>query len=131
MAAKITIVDNTRAVIEAITTKIPEKLKLSAIVVMRLARQKCVRGKSGDLARSIDYILRAKSVDIGPTLPYGLFIEYGVKPHDIYPKAKRALYWEDLDHPISHALHPGFVERPFLRPALVESISELQRIWNS
>lgn len=32
---------------------------------------------------------------------------YGTKPHEILPKNKKALYWDDLDHPVKKVYHPG------------------------
>lgn len=46
------------------------------------------------------------------------FIEYGTRPHLIRPNVKRALWWEELSHPISHANHPGTREYAPMRRAL-------------
>lgn len=44
--------------------------------------------------------------------------EYGARPHTIRPAVKRALWWEGLEHPISHANHPGNREHGFMRRAI-------------
>jgi hypothetical protein len=46
------------------------------------------------------------------------FLEYGTRPHSIYPNVKRALWWEDLAHPVGHVNHPGNREYAFMRRAI-------------
>jgi hypothetical protein len=46
------------------------------------------------------------------------FMEYGVRPHQITPRRKRALYWDGAPHPMSVVNHPGTLGQPFMRPAL-------------
>jgi hypothetical protein len=45
-------------------------------------------------------------------------LEYGSRAHVIRPRIKRALWWDELSHPISHANHPGNREYAFMRLAL-------------
>lgn len=65
---------------------------------------------------------------------YAIFVELGTKPHDIFPRTKKALFWEGADHPVTHVSHPGTKAKPFLRPAadklyplLAEKIKEGMR----
>ena len=55
---------------------------------------------------------------------YAAIHEYGGKtrPHDIYPRNKKALYWAGASHPVKVVHHPGsqFPERSFLRSALAD-----------
>lgn len=62
---------------------------------------------------------------------YAIFVELGTAPHDIFPKTKKALFWEGAAHPVSSVHHPGTKAQPFLRPAadrlyplLIEKIKE-------
>ncbi len=77
--------------------------------------------RTGELAQSI----RASRVgdyswEIVEGKPYGIYVRYGVKPRDhIYPRLKKALYWEGLAHPISFVgppmtrKWPGFKANPY------------------
>jgi len=47
---------------------------------------------------------------------YALFVELGTAPHMIFPRNKKALYWEGAAHPVARVHHPGTVAKPFLRP---------------
>lgn len=48
---------------------------------------------------------------------YAIMVEKGTKPHMIFPKTKKALYWEGADHPVKSVNHPGTTAKPFLVPA--------------
>jgi hypothetical protein len=40
--------------------------------------------------------------------PYGKIVRQGAKPHPIYPRAQKALFWPGLSHPIRYVKrHPG------------------------
>ena len=45
-------------------------------------------------------------------------LEFGARPHLIRPVIKRALWWEGLEHPVSHVNHPGNREHSFMRRAI-------------
>lgn len=38
---------------------------------------------------------------------YWYLIEFGTKPHLIFPKIKKALWWPGAKHPVSGVIHPG------------------------
>ncbi len=38
---------------------------------------------------------------------YAAGLEFGVKPHTITPKKKRALYWKGASYPVKKVNHPG------------------------
>lgn len=58
---------------------------------------------------------------VGTDDPVGRFVEYGTRPHDIYPRNKQALYWPGARHPVSVVHHPGTRPNPFLERALDKS----------
>lgn len=70
--------------------------------------------KSGDLRRTITR--RRNRVYVGTA--YWAAVEFGSKPHTIYPRTKKALYWPGAAHPVARVNHPGTPEQPFMRPAL-------------
>ena len=38
---------------------------------------------------------------------YALEVNYGTRPHFIYPSNKKMLYWEGAEHPVPFVVHPG------------------------
>ena len=38
---------------------------------------------------------------------YALYVNYGTRPHFIYPTNKKMLYWEGAEHPVPYVVHPG------------------------
>lgn len=50
--------------------------------------------------------------------PLWAWIEYGTRPHMIYPRVKRALFWPGARHPVGAVHHPGTPEFAPMRQAL-------------
>ena len=50
---------------------------------------------------------------------YGIFVEFGTKPHVIKVKTAKALHWEKEgeDFFAKYVMHPGTNAKPFFRPA--------------
>ena len=38
---------------------------------------------------------------------YAMYVNYGTRPHFIYPTNKKMLYWEGAEHPVPYVVHPG------------------------
>lgn len=51
---------------------------------------------------------------------YTTAVEYATQPHEIRPRAAKALYWPGAKHPVASVHHPGTPEQPFMRPALYQ-----------
>jgi len=50
---------------------------------------------------------------------YGKFVRLGTRPHPIFPKTKRALWWPGLERPIAYVKkHPGTRPNPYHLRAL-------------
>jgi hypothetical protein len=79
--------------------------------------------RRGTLRRSIFYRLESDSRGVvgyvGSALPYALVVHQGSRPHMIYPRARRALYWPRAAHPVLRVRHPGTRGRPYLVEALI------------
>jgi HK97 gp10 family phage protein len=58
--------------------------------------------------------------------PYGIFIEYGTKPHEINPTNKKALFWNGAINPYKRVMHPGSKANPFMTPALENNVNTIQ-----
>jgi hypothetical protein len=56
----------------------------------------------------------------GPGIDYWYIMEFGTDKRNyiIKPRLKRALWWSELQHPVSQVTHPGIEPRPYMRPAL-------------
>lgn len=123
--------DNSKEVLAELDRRIKKKLTDSAIVVERKAKQICPRGRTGALARSITHVIELRRALIGTNLSYGPAVEFGTKPHTITPNVKAALYWEEAEHPVKIVHHPGAQSKPYLRPALEASRTEIDDIFSS
>jgi len=88
--------------------------------------------KSGLMAEAIKTVRRSGTPDgevvvkirlKGPHAYLGLMIEYGVKTHLIWVRSKKDLAINGVV--IGHRVwHPGFAEKPFMRPALDSKAGE-------
>ena len=38
---------------------------------------------------------------------YAEYVNYGTRPHFIYPTNRKMLYWKGADHPVPFVVHPG------------------------
>src|SRR5690606_40474018 len=48
-------------------------------------------------------------------------VEYGTRPHMIYPRYKQALYWPGAGFPRARVHHPGATANPFIRSSVYRS----------
>jgi hypothetical protein len=48
---------------------------------------------------------------------YAIYVEQGTGPYVIFPRNKKALFWEGASHPVKVVHHPGNRPRPYLVPA--------------
>jgi HK97 gp10 family phage protein len=80
-------------------------------------------GPAGELKRSIrrrseKRIFGKRQVTVGTD--HWHFVEYGTKPHNIYPRYKQALWWPDAGFPRAMVQHPGAKANPFMRRAVYQ-----------
>jgi HK97 gp10 family phage protein len=61
---------------------------------------------------------RFYDVSVGTNVNYAEDVEKGTRPHRIYPRNKKALYWPGAMHPVAYVDHPGTRPQPFLEPAI-------------
>jgi len=119
--------DNSEKIRKELDRRISRLLTTACIIVERRARQ-IVHRKTGSLARSITHEVKGKIGRVGTNLLHGPWVELGTRPHKIKPRSKKALFWEDLEHPIRSAMHPGARAYPYLRPALHQSKDEVESL---
>ena len=48
-------------------------------------------------------------------------VNYGTRPHFIYPTNKKMLYWEGADHPVPYVVHPGTSPTLFVENSIEET----------
>lgn len=53
---------------------------------------------------------------------YALYVNYGTRPHFIYPTNKKMLYWDGAEHPVPFVVHPGTSPTLFIE----NSISDVE-----
>ena len=53
---------------------------------------------------------------------YAAAVNYGSRPHFIYPTNKKMLYWDGADHPVPFVVHPGTAPTLFVE----NSISDVE-----
>ena len=51
---------------------------------------------------------------------YAADVNYGTRPHFIYPTNKKMLYWEGADHPVPYVVHPGTTPTLFVENSIAE-----------
>ena len=49
---------------------------------------------------------------------YALYVNYGTRPHFIYPTNKKMLYWEGAEHPVPYVVHPGTTPTLFIENSI-------------
>jgi hypothetical protein len=91
---------------------------LTASVVLQNGTQ--VRARLAELSKAAT-VFGGSSVRIGTELDYAKFVIEGTRPHDIYPRDKKALFWPGARHPVTHVHHPGTKPNPFLEEALAST----------
>lgn len=64
-----------------------------------------------------------------PTVRYAIFVHEGTAPHDIFPRLKRALFWEGATHPVKHVRHPGTKPNKFMERIAKRSEREIVQIF--
>ena len=79
--------------------------------------------RTGKLRRSIEKRVGRLKAEIGPTVPYAVFVERGTRPHIITPVRAQALRFEIGGEVVFAKLvrHPGTKPQPFVRETAEET----------
>lgn len=86
--------------------------------------------RTGALRASITKNVRAGEAEVGPTMPYAVYVEYGTRPHVIRPVYARALRFK-VEGEIVFSMvvhHPGTRPQPFVRETASEVVMMLPRL---
>jgi hypothetical protein len=99
----------------------------SAAVLATNTNSSTVPIKSGFLIQSFGArfgnLMMSWGPDVNYKTSYSSFVEFGTKPHTIYPKDKKALFWPGASHPVRSVNHPGTKPNPFMERILAASQS--------
>lgn len=79
--------------------------------------------KTGNLQRSVLTSVNYPTAQVIVDEVYGTYVENGTAPHDIFPKNKKALYWNGAFSPVKAVHHPGTRAQPFFAPGVDASLA--------
>ena len=88
--------------------------------------------RSGFLHESITRSFSPDGFIVYPTAHYAAHVEYGTKPHMIFPSKAKILRWENewcATIFAKHVKHPGFAGRFFVAKTLETVKIELKRLY--
>ncbi len=118
---------------------LPVKMEASVLRQMsQIAYDRAQEGagrhsKTGALFRSLynRSIPHGREVGHDPRLaPHALFVNFGTRPHKIYPKDKKALRWAGggAFHFAKFVNHPGYIGDNYMQRAADDSIRQFRAI---
>ena len=91
------------------------------------------KNRTGNLRRSINRRVEGPHRGVVSTSEeYGAHVEFGTRPHVIYPKKGRFLVFKNQSGQKVFAKkinHPGSKPYPFMRPAFEDNIGKIQDIY--
>ena len=61
---------------------------------------------------------------------YAEDVNYGTRPHFIYPTNKKMLYWEGADHPVPFVVHPGTTPTLFVENSIEATMGRIQEFFS-
>lgn len=87
--------------------------------------------RSGFMRDSISEFIGEGEARVGPTAPYALFVEYGTRPHTIYPVNASCLAFFAGGRMVftAYVNHPGTKPQPFVRYAAEEAQRRAPEVW--
>ncbi len=97
--------------------------------VIRLAAKAEAPQKTGKLAGGIS---KTPSGEFGWNIyeshKKGLWVREGTIGHSVYPRKKKAIYYEGLPHPVAWVAHPGIRHKnPYPERAVAKSEGEVEK----
>lgn len=143
MAETIQGIPQLQARLRAVSRVGPTLMRTLALTTVREAKLLAPR-KTANLSRSIAIVsVTPRSATVRASANYAAYVEFGTRPHDIYPRRKRALAWAatSAGRRLSgtprkatrrgafggmivrrHVHHPGTRPHPFMRPGAQRAI---------
>lgn len=108
----------------------------NSVQTVKNTAQRIVAYKTGTLRRSIYTEVSGDSLHgiVGQdsnVARYGSYIEFGTRPHIIYPVNGKALFWKGASHPMRSVKHPGTIAKPFMQPALEQNVNKIVQFFEN
>lgn len=100
-------------------------LSASGAILAKNTTKATVPWRTGFLTQTFKAELTTGMLRWFPTASYAPYVEFGTKPHTIYPKDKLALYWPGAAHPVKSVNHPGSRANPFMERIVAASQDEI------
>ncbi|MFC2314864.1 MAG: hypothetical protein ACFNLO_02930 [Selenomonas massiliensis] len=125
--------------IEAFRRNLRLAVEASAVEVATTAKMEHrYKQQSSDLLKAVlikpkDRPSMEKTVYLdGNRAPYGVFIHEGIKPHDIFPKRRKALRWVDGNKFLfaKRVRFPGWDPDPFIYDAFESNQDTIMNIFD-
>lgn len=104
-------------------------LSASGAVLAKNTTKATVPWRTGFLTQTFKAELTTGMLRWFPTASYAPFVEFGTKPHMIYPKDKMALYWPGAAHPVKSVNHPGTKPNDFMGRIVAASQEEINETF--
>jgi bacteriophage HK97-gp10 putative tail-component len=102
----------------------------SAILASHTVRG-VVPWRTGFLTQSFRAEIQGLVLRWFPTASYAPFVEFGTKPHDIFPVNKKALFWSGAAHPVAVVHHPGTKPNDFMGRIVEVSQEEINTMFGT
>lgn len=103
----------------------------SAAEIIKQAVRPTVPFKTGNLVHSFGTIYGRLFANVAPDrstpASYAIFVHEGTKPHMIFPKTAKALYWPGAAHPVKKVSHPGTKPNRFMPRILEKAGSNIKK----
>jgi hypothetical protein len=96
---------------------------------------KTVPFRTGFLLQSFGGMVSGLTATWGPDVmyktSYSRFVEFGTAPHDIFPKDKKALFWEGALHPVAVVHHPGTKRNDYMGRIVQASQEQINEMFGT
>jgi len=74
--------------------------------------------------------VKGRVASIGTNVRYAIYVEEGTKPHVIFPRVKKALFWKGALHPVKRVMHPGTKPVRFMERGATASLKGIEKCFN-
>ena len=133
MMVQVTVDVDTSALLDKLS---PDKAVQVQSKVVNLAAQDLVRNLM--MNSPVDHgLLKSWFIDsisdseahIKTPAEYAADVNYGTRPHFIYPTNKKMLYWEGAEHPVPYVVHPGTSPTLFVENSIEETEQNMDEFF--
>lgn len=100
-----------------------------AVLAKHTLRKDPVPYRTGFLLQSFRFATGRLVARWFPTVHYALYVHEGTHPHEIFPRIKKALFWEGAAHPVKRVSHPGTKANPFMRRIAEKATPDINKLF--